>query len=381
MLQIGNCYVIDFSKVSDRNIFNLNVKSRDKKRYIDLQLVDSNNVINLSSYTVVVRAEKSDGNMIFNDVVKTTPSEGRSRLEITQQMLSIDDKLPCEIILYGSDGTIASTSDFTLNIINSPHDEKIISSNEFTALEEALKTTTEISNMKSDLDSVKLPNMNLKESLDYTFINTRKADISNLNTTVKPGVYSVGASYIIPGTPLNEPMYGTLLVLSRRGNEVQQVFITIDGVIYLRYYDYRGQWNTWTKVASFKDGKLQAYDLITKNFYGSNGHLFLTYDEKTNQLRAGNDINLNGFRIVGGTMVGLNLSRSTTTFNLKDNHKAKSALLAEDFSKQNKQNDEITVSIDDIIKHLYLKNIELENEINRLKDTIDKHGSGDSNVK
>lgn len=170
MLQIGNCYVIDFSKVSDRIFLNLNIKSRDSKRYIDLQLINNSNVVNLSNYTIAVKAIKQDGNIIFNDIEKINVESGRCRMEITPQMLATGDKLPCEIILYGSDGTIASTSDFTLNIIKSSGDKEIISTSEFTALSEALKTVASIENINTEIDTInnELYNSNLLRSTDFS---------------------------------------------------------------------------------------------------------------------------------------------------------------------------------------------------------------------
>ena len=238
MLKIGDCYVIDLSKVNKDKVFELNIKSRDNKRYIDIQLIDNNNVINLAYYIISVKAVKSDGNIIFNDVKKINAELGRCRIEITPQMLCEENELPCELILYGSDGTIASTSDFKLNIIKSPGDEQIQSSSEFSALSEALKTVSNIDGIVNEVNSIKHPNENLKDSLDKDYLNINMSDSTNFNLTVKPGRYSVGSSSTLTGAPFPNAIYGNLIVLPRRGSEVQQVFISTDGAIFSRFFNH-----------------------------------------------------------------------------------------------------------------------------------------------
>ncbi|MGM9536560.1 MAG: hypothetical protein ACI3VR_14945, partial [Intestinibacter sp.] len=143
-MQIGREFKIDFSKVSEQEEFSITVKTLDRKRYLDLFLVNNNEIINLNNYSVTVRAKKTDGTEIFNDVIKTSPENGKCRIEITEQMLNFKKVLPCEIVLYGADGTVASSSYFLLSNIVNRFGEEIKNSNEFTALEEALVKVTNL---------------------------------------------------------------------------------------------------------------------------------------------------------------------------------------------------------------------------------------------
>lgn len=132
-------YTIDFTRVSEIPKFSVSVKKGDSKRTISLILLENNKIINLNDYTVTVAAKKSDGTDIFNDVKIIDAESGVCEVEITKQMLVLDTDLPCEIILYGADGTVASSSNFVISKIDSIRDEEsIVSSSEFTALINAL---------------------------------------------------------------------------------------------------------------------------------------------------------------------------------------------------------------------------------------------------
>lgn len=136
---VGGNYTIDFAKVSNIPKFAINVKVGDSKRKISLTLLENNTAINLNNYTVVVACKKSDGNDIFNDVSIVDAVNGKCEIEITEQMLALDTDLPCEIVLYGANGVVATSSNFVIGRLSSVRNEKnIVSSNEFSALTKAL---------------------------------------------------------------------------------------------------------------------------------------------------------------------------------------------------------------------------------------------------
>lgn len=174
-MQIGGMYTIDFAKVSKIPKFNVNIKTGDIKRVIKLILLKNNVVLNLNNYTIVVAAKKSDGTDIFNDVKKINAINGVCEVEITEQMLVLNTDLPCEIILYGADGTVAASSNFTISKVHSARSEKdIVSSNEFKALSKAMtdienKRSKDVKITNSDLDTssndVKIKPINLSDEV------------------------------------------------------------------------------------------------------------------------------------------------------------------------------------------------------------------------
>lgn len=144
---VGGNYTIDFAKVSNIPKFAVGVKAGDSKRKISLTLLENNVPINLNYYNVVVACKKSDGNDILNTVNKIDAVNGKCEVEITNQMLALDTDLPCEIVLYGSNGTVATSSNFVIGRISSIRDNKsIVSSSEFTALSNALTKVQNIEN-------------------------------------------------------------------------------------------------------------------------------------------------------------------------------------------------------------------------------------------
>lgn len=104
-----------------------------------------------------------------------------------------------------------------------------------------------------DLNLIKLPGLNLKDSLDAKYLNINKGDIFNFNETIEPGRYSVGAETTLPGAPFPNSIYGSLIVLPRRGNERQQIFLTIDGYISSRFLNYQGNWSDWSRIPKLSD--------------------------------------------------------------------------------------------------------------------------------
>ncbi|AUN14062.1 MAG: BppU family phage baseplate upper protein [Clostridiales bacterium] len=104
-----------------------------------------------------------------------------------------------------------------------------------------------------DLNSIKLPGLNLKDSLDTKYLNINKGDIFNFNETIEPGRYSVGSETTLPGAPFPNSIYGSLIVLPRRGKEKQQIFLTIDGYISSRFLNYQGSWSDWYRIPKLND--------------------------------------------------------------------------------------------------------------------------------
>ena len=104
-----------------------------------------------------------------------------------------------------------------------------------------------------DLNLIKFPGLNLNDSLDAKYFNINKGDIFNFNETIEPGRYSVGSETTLPGAPFPNSIYGSLIVLPRRGKEKQQIFLTIDGYISSRFLNYKGSWSDWYRIPNLND--------------------------------------------------------------------------------------------------------------------------------
>lgn len=142
-MKIGGMYTIDFTRVSKIPKFEINIKNGDSKRTIKLILLEMGVAINLNNYTVTVAAKKSDGTNIFNHVKIIDALAGICEIEITEQILALNMDLPCEIVLYGPNGVVASSSNFVISMISSVRNEEgIVSSSEFSALTKALSDVT-----------------------------------------------------------------------------------------------------------------------------------------------------------------------------------------------------------------------------------------------
>lgn len=171
-MQIGGMYTIDFAKVSKIPRFSVNIKNGDSKRTIKLVLLKNNEVLNLNNYMVVVAAKKADGKDIFNDVKIIDAEKGMCEVEVSEQMLVLNVDLPCEIVLYGPNGTVSSSSNFVINKITSLRDEEsIVSSSEYNVLKIALGKVLDI--------DYRFEDMNLKKA-DKDSINGLGERIDNL---------------------------------------------------------------------------------------------------------------------------------------------------------------------------------------------------------
>lgn len=180
-----------------------------------------------------------------------------------------------------------------------------------------------------DLNSIRLPGLNLKDSLDAKYLNINKGDIFNFNETIEPGRYSVGSETTLPGAPFPNGIYGSLIVLPRRGNEKQQIFLTIDGRIFSRFLNYQGSWSNWNGLPVLNDfeganGQTNGYQkfpngiiiqwgstVIKFDGYRAKGYLYYPIAFKEYVHCTGNvaSNNYGGYCETTGSVVGDNLTR------------------------------------------------------------------------
>lgn len=175
-----------------------------KSRFILFNLYDGPIQFDLTGRTVRVYGEKKDNTTIFNDLVITDAKKGYCTLELTNQMLAVEGMNELELVIFEGEKRL-STMPFILNVIGSKYSEDaIVSTNEFTALMNALKTVGDIDNKAEKKEVEKL-----SEQLDnITFIPKRLSVENDYTNALKRCIdlldYDNGGIITIPqGATIN----------------------------------------------------------------------------------------------------------------------------------------------------------------------------------
>ena len=155
-----------------------------KSRFILFNLYDGPIQFDLTGRTVRVYGKKKDNTTIFNDLVITDAKKGYCTLELTNQMLAVEGMNELELVIFEGEKRL-STMPFILNVIGSKYSEDaIVSTNEFTALMNALKTVSNIDNKAEKKDVEEL-------SSQLETIESEKADkeLFDSRRVFKPKIY------------------------------------------------------------------------------------------------------------------------------------------------------------------------------------------------
>lgn len=120
--------------------------------------------VDLSNKTAQVYIQKPDGHMIYNNCVV---SDNTITFKVTSQMTAANGIAPADIIIYNSNGEKLHTMRFSLYIFPKLEDDSAIeSTDEFTALDEALKQAQSIDEKQDKLISgVNIKTINNKSLL------------------------------------------------------------------------------------------------------------------------------------------------------------------------------------------------------------------------
>ena len=146
-----------------------------KSRYLLFRFFNDYGVINLNKSSVRIYIDKPDGNQIFNDLI-IDKVNNLAELELTTQALALSGILKCELFI-SEDSAILSNIPFEIEVVKTlKKDSAIESTNEFSALTEALK---KIDNIKYWEDKIN-ENSVLLESLDNTIKSKEYIEV-NLN--------------------------------------------------------------------------------------------------------------------------------------------------------------------------------------------------------
>lgn len=139
-----------------------------KTRFIDFKFIAANKILDISHCIVRVYALTKNGKEIFNNLTIVDGLKGIARLELTDALL-IPGTTEYMIKIYGEHGGILSSNIFNLIVSKDlMSDNAIEGTNEYTALDEALKTigninATEVRSKENASNIAKIT-----ERLDYT---------------------------------------------------------------------------------------------------------------------------------------------------------------------------------------------------------------------
>ena len=165
-----------------------------KSRFILFNLYDGPIQFNLTDRMVRVYGKKKDNTIIFNDLVITDAKKGYCILELTNQMLAVNGMYELELVIFEGEKRL-STMPFTLNVIGSKYSEDaIVSTNEFTALMNALETVQaienkaekkDVENLSSQLDNK--ANKNEVVQKGYATLNDFNEETRRVIQGIEPG--------------------------------------------------------------------------------------------------------------------------------------------------------------------------------------------------
>ena len=163
-----------------------------KSRFILFNLYDGAIPFDLSGRTVRVYGQKQDNTAVFNDLEINDAKNGYCTLELTNQMLAVEGMYELELVIFEGDKRL-STMPFILNVIGSKYsDDAIMSTNEFTALTNALKTVGEIENKADKKEVEKLSSqLDTKTSFCNTITDLKNSNFKNGDIVKTLGYYNI----------------------------------------------------------------------------------------------------------------------------------------------------------------------------------------------
>ncbi|MDM0458194.1 BppU family phage baseplate upper protein [Clostridium perfringens] len=139
-----------------------------KTRFIDFKFIAANKILDISNCIVRVYAITSKGNEIFNNLTIVDGLKGIARLELTDALL-VPGTTEYVLKITTENGGILSSNRFNLIVSKDlMADNAIEGTNEYKALDEALKTVGELNSMKVNIEKNATNIVKITEKLDYT---------------------------------------------------------------------------------------------------------------------------------------------------------------------------------------------------------------------
>jgi hypothetical protein len=167
MNPIIHSYVIDLLNKYNR-ITQYEIKQYDTDSHkFEFTLLNNSVAYNLTGLTGKIYIKKPNGNEVFSNLTIDNATGGKLSVLLTTQCLTVPGNVEAEITLYGTSGEVLTSITFTY--IVKPvlrDDEAIESTNEYTALTEALAEVTGFTNLRAEVETARGGEATLNDRLD-----------------------------------------------------------------------------------------------------------------------------------------------------------------------------------------------------------------------
>lgn len=207
MQVIHNKLTLDVNAAENKTVIVAKAED-DKSRYIDITLICAGEAIAISSNDriILMAADKNTGNTVA--AIDCTLSNGMIVAELKKTLLALPGQLRCEIVVYGINGSVLTSADFTVIVTDRINSEAVERENDFSALVSALSdvasTSDRIDEVSTRVQPVSLGGtgatdgitaaQNLKvPSLDVA-VSIESGD--DLNSYLTPGTYTAKLSTV-----------------------------------------------------------------------------------------------------------------------------------------------------------------------------------------
>lgn len=133
--------------------------------------------LNLTGKTVKFMAEKPDKTNVLNDCKIIDAENGIVKVELTRQVNAVPGHVNCLLKIVGSDGYVLKTKTFIVEVSKTLSDKPIVSTNEFSALDEALGRVQNIdqrfAETNAQLSQVENLTFEVDENINNLHINVK----------------------------------------------------------------------------------------------------------------------------------------------------------------------------------------------------------------
>ena len=173
-------------------------------RYLHINLINEGKPIVLKGCSVKIGGIKPDGFDIFNSCTIIDEENGLVEVNLTEQINAADGTVRCELKIYNATGVL-TTKEFNIEVSKSvTRASNITSSNEFTALTEALAKAQAIDNKAEKAEVEKLSSQldTKANELDLKILENRMDSFTSLSEGS-----STGDAELIDGRIVNGKTY------------------------------------------------------------------------------------------------------------------------------------------------------------------------------
>ena len=167
----------------------INIKQNDANSHkFIINIFNSSLSHNLSDTTSRIYFKKPDGTKVFLSCVLDGSINNKLSVLLTTQALTAIGSVACEITIYGTSGEIQTSFTFNFNVLENIRDDEVIeSTNDFSALTDALAVVTTITNKLAQ--AVQQSNTNASQILGLASGSPKGiyAAITNITTAFPSG--------------------------------------------------------------------------------------------------------------------------------------------------------------------------------------------------